>query len=521
MASPITQAIKQICEEKGISYDSVIETIEAALAAAYRKDFGNKMQNIKVNFDPDTGDIRVFDVKEVVEDMEIEEVEEGEEETIKSPQGRSLPAGEAKLKKDESKDKEDKDKADKEKGEDVKEEEGEDEIKFNPKTQIMISDAKDIKKDAEIGEEIKVELEVPGAFGRMAAQTAKQVITQKLREAERETIFEEYKDRVDEVINAVVQRREGKIVLIDLGRATGIMRPEDQVPGEFYRPGERIKVYVVKVEMTTKGPEIVLSRSHPEMVRRLFELEIPEIAAGTVEIKGISREAGARSKVAVTTSEENVDPIGSCIGQRGTRIQTIIAELGGEKIDIIEWSDDPEVYIENALSPAKVSTVEVNEDDKTAIATVAEDQLSLAIGKGGQNVRLAAKLTEWKINVAEEGGGVVADSEEGEIKEEGSEEEAEKEELKKEEKETKKEEATESEEAKEEKTTDAAKKEEVIEKKEKKEAEEEKEETKEEEKEEGSKEEEEKSAKGGSASGQKPNKKTATKKKKEKEEKDK
>jgi len=407
MASAITQAIKQICEEKGISYESVIETIEAALAAAYRKDFGNKMQNIRVNFDPDTGNIRVFDVKEVVEDIELEELEDGEE-NEEETEKEGKEEREKKEKKEE-----------KEEREDVKEApEGEEEegIKFNPKTQIMISDARDIKKDAEIGEEIRVELEVPGAFGRMAAQTAKQVITQKLREAERETIFEEYKDRVDEVINAVVQRREGKIVLIDLGRATGIMRPEDQVPSEYYRPGERIKVYVVRVEMTTKGPEIILSRSHPEMVRRLFELEIPEIAAGTVEIKGISREAGARSKVAVTTSEENVDPIGSCIGQRGTRIQTIIAELGGEKIDIIEWSDDPEVYIENALSPAKVSKVEVNQEDKTAVATVAEDQLSLAIGKGGQNVRLAAKLTEWKINIAEEGGDVVADSEAGDLK---------------------------------------------------------------------------------------------------------
>jgi len=402
MASPITQAIKQMCEEKGISYESVLETIEAALAAAYRKDFGNKLQNIKVNFDPETAAIRVFDVKEVVEDMEIEEPEENEEASEK---------GEEKPEKSKGK------KEEKEEAPAEPEAEDEEAVKFNPKTQIMISDAKDIKKDAKIGDEIKVELEVPGAFGRMAAQTAKQVITQKLREAERETIFDEYKDRVDEIINAVVQRREGKIVLIDLGRATGIIRPEDQVPGEYYRPGERIKVYVVKVEMTTKGPEILLSRSHPEMVRRLFELEIPEIAAGTVEIKAIAREAGARSKVAVTTGEENVDPIGSCIGQRGTRIQTIIAELGGEKIDIIEWSEDPEAFIVNALSPAKVGKVELNEEEKSALATVAGDQLSLAIGKGGQNVRLAAKLTGWRINVAEEGGSVVADSEKGELAE--------------------------------------------------------------------------------------------------------
>ena len=388
MPSAITQAIKQICEEKGISYESVLETIEAALGAAYRKDYGNKMQNIRVNFDPETMNIRVFDVKEVVEDVDLEEEEKKKEEGVDE----------------------------------------EELIKFNPKTQIMISDAKDIKKDAKVGDEIKVELEVPGGFGRMAAQTAKQVITQKLREAERETIFDEFKDHVDEIINAVVQRREGRIVLIDLGRATGIIRPEDQVPGEHYRPGERIKVYVAKVEMTTKGPEILLSRAHPEMVRRLFELEIPEIASGAVEIKAIAREAGARSKVAVTTSEENVDPIGSCIGQRGTRIQTIIGELGGEKIDIIEWSEDAEIFITNALSPAKVTKVELDEEGKSALATVAPEQLSLAIGKGGQNVRLAAKLTGWKINVAEEGGKVVADSDQGEIaegakKEEPSEEE--------------------------------------------------------------------------------------------------
>jgi N utilization substance protein A len=401
MASPITQAIKQICEEKGIAYESVLETIESAMGAAYRKDFGNKLQNIKVNFDPETSDIRVFDVKEAVEDIDLEELEKKAEEEAEKKE---------KAEKDKKKTKDDKKEKEKEPGD-------EEAIKFNPKTQIMISDAKDIKKDAKVGEEIKVELEVPGAFGRMAAQTAKQVITQKLREAERATIFDEYKDKVDEVINAVVQRREGKIVLIDLGRATGIIRPEDQVPGEYYRPGERIKVYVVKVEMTTKGPEILLSRSHPEMVRRLFELEIPEIAGGTVEIKAISREAGSRSKVAVTTSEENVDPIGSCIGQRGTRIQTIIAELGGEKIDIIEWSEDAESFIVNALSPAKVTKVEINEEEKSALATVAGDQLSLAIGKGGQNVRLAAKLSGWKINVAEDGSEAIVDSEKGDLQE--------------------------------------------------------------------------------------------------------
>ena len=387
MVSPISQAIKQICEEKNLTFDSVVETIEAALAAAYRKDFGNKLQNIKVEFDPESARIRVYDVKEVVENIDLEAEEKKREEIEKK----------------------------KEQGEDVAAEE-EDLAKFNPKTQVMISDAKDIKADAKIAEEIRVELEVPGEFGRMAAQTAKQVITQKLREAERQTIFDEFKGREGEILNAVIQRREGRVILVDLGQATGIIRPEDQIESERYRPGERIKVYLSSVEMTTKGPAILLSRTHPEVVRRLFELEIPEIAAGTVEIKAIAREAGSRSKVAVFTSQENVDPIGSCIGQRGTRIQTIIGELGGEKIDIIEWDEDAGVFIMNALSPAKVIRVELNQKEKSALATVAPDQLSLAIGKGGQNVRLAAKLTAWKINVAEEKTGkVVADSEQGGI----------------------------------------------------------------------------------------------------------
>ncbi|NIP33030.1 transcription termination/antitermination protein NusA [Candidatus Saccharibacteria bacterium] len=486
--------MKQICEEKGISYESVLETIEAALGAAYRKDFGNKLQNIKVNFDPDTAGIRVFDVKEVVEDIDLEELDNKAEEEAEAKEEEKGEKKEEKSAEGGSQSKADAPREHASGGKEGKKEEKDEEpdeeaVKFNPKTQIMISDAKDIKKSAKVGDEIKVELEVPGAFGRMAAQTAKQVITQKLREAERETIFDEYKDNVDEIINAVVQRREGKIVLIDLGRATGIIRPEDQVPGEYYRPGERIKVYVVKVEMTTKGPEILLSRSHPEMVRRLFELEIPEIAGGTVEIKAISREAGSRSKVAVTTSEENVDPIGSCIGQRGTRIQTIIAELGGEKIDIIEWSEDAETFIMNALSPAKVTKVELNEAEKSALATVASDQLSLAIGKGGQNVRLAAKLTGWKINVAEEGGDVVADSEQGELKKE----EVETEEIKEE-----------KEEAKEE-VKSASGGEEKEEKEVKKEKETKKEEEKEEKKEKKTK--AKKSAEGGSASGGEEDKK--------------
>lgn len=387
MASPIVQAIKQICEEKHISYESVLETIEAALAAAYRKDFGEKNQNIKAIFDPETGNTRVFDVKTVVEDMELPE--EGIEEKPETFAGTVVA------------------KKEKEKLVAVAEKtaetsEGEEEIKFNPKTMIMISAAKEIKPDSEIGEEIRTELEIPGAFGRMAAQTAKQVIMQKLREAEREVVFEEYKQKEGQIIIATVQRREARVVLFDIGRATAIMLPEDQIESERYMPGERMKVYVSRVMFTSKGPEIQVSRTHPELIKKLFIIEIPEVASGTVEIKAIAREAGSRSKVAVATSDTNIDPIGSCIGQRGTRIQTIINELGGEKVDVVLWNEDLEMFITNSLSPAKVLSVSLRKDEGEAVVKVAPDQLSLAIGRAGQNVRLAAKLTGWKINIIEE-----------------------------------------------------------------------------------------------------------------------
>jgi N utilization substance protein A len=309
-------------------------------------------------------------------------------------------------------------------------EEGEEEDegpKFNPKTDIMVTDAQDLKKGAEIGEEIKTQLEVPAAFGRMAAQTAKQVIIQKIREAERTKLFNEFRDRERELVNATVQRREGRLVLIDLGRVTAIMPPDEQVPGERYMPGDRIKVYVVSVELATRGPEIVVSRSHPDIIRKLFGLEIPEIAAGTVTIHAVAREAGARSKVAVSSNQDNVDPIGSCIGQRGTRIQTIIAELGGEKVDVIQHDEDPAMFITNALSPAKVVEIELDEEDKVADVMVDEDQLSLAIGRGGQNVRLASRLTGWKINIRKLGdeGGEAFTADEVDEGEEGVPEDAE------------------------------------------------------------------------------------------------
>jgi N utilization substance protein A len=397
MASPITQAMKQIAEEKNISYDSVLETVETALAAAYRKDFGNKNQNIRVEFDPEkydgaTGGIRVFDVKTVVEDMELEPEDMEVEDESEKRDGKGRP-------------------------EPVKElaEGEEEEFRFNPKTMIMISDARDIKPDAALEEEIRVELNVPAAFGRMAAQTAKQVILQKLREAERGVIFEDFKGREGELMNITVQRREGRVVLIDLGRATGVILPEDQIETERYYPGTRLKAILRQVEMSSRGPEIRLSRSATELISALFAQEIPEILNGVVEIKNIAREPGSRAKVSVSTNDEAIDPIGSCIGQRGTRIQTIIRELGGEKVDVIEWSEDPAEYIKAALAPAKAEAVELKADERLAVVSVPADQLSLAIGKGGQNVRLAAKLTGWKITVREQGGRVIGDSESGEF----------------------------------------------------------------------------------------------------------
>ncbi|MFH1089306.1 MAG: transcription termination factor NusA [Candidatus Uhrbacteria bacterium] len=387
MSSPIEQAMKQICEEKGLTYETVLEAIRSALAAAYRKDFGDINQNIEVNFDPATADMEIFDVKTVVEDMDLEELAKKEEERKAKLEAQAKEREEARAR-----------------GEDVStmtfevEDEGQ---KFNPKTDIMLSDARVLKFGAKIGDIIRTDLPVPGDFGRMAAMTAKQVVMQKLREAEREIVFNEYKDQEGTVLIGTVQRREGRIVLVDLNRTTGIIKPEDQIENERYNPGDRIKVYVRSVALGSRGPEILLSRTAEELVKVMFTTEIPEVAEGGVEIKAVSREAGSRSKVAVLAIDPNLDPIGACIGQRGTRIQTVITALGGEKIDLIEWSEDPAILIAHSLAPAKVKNVEIVEDEHLALVKVDADQLSLAIGKGGQNVRLAARLTGWKINVTE------------------------------------------------------------------------------------------------------------------------
>lgn len=360
-------AIMQIAEEKGIAKSVIIETIEAALAAAYKKDYGKRGQRIRAEFNEVGGNTKFFLVKDVVDETLREFVDGDEEEEIEMV---------------------------------AEEIDGEEKLsRYNPERDITLEDAKKIKKGVKVGDIVEIELESQHEYGRVAAQTAKQVIIQRIREAERDLMFSEYKEKEGEVVSGTVQRIEGRNAFIDLGKSVGVLFAQEQVQGENLRIGQRIKVYLYKVESDPKGPGITLSRSHPEMVRKLFELEVPEIFAGTVAIKSIAREAGSRTKIAVSTDEDGIDPIGSCVGQKGTRVQAVIEELGGEKIDIIEWSEKPEKYIAASISPAKVLKVEINEDKKEAKVTVPEDQLSLAIGKRGQNVRLAAKLTGWKIDV--------------------------------------------------------------------------------------------------------------------------
>jgi len=392
--SPIQAAIQQICQEKNISEESVLRTIDLALAAAYRKDFGNKLQNIVVNFNVATGEIKVTDVKTVVEDIPEEELTEDDDEV----EDQLITAGAASYSSDED---------------------GEIMRRFNPRTEIQLKDAKELDAKYEIGDEIITELEVPGEFGRMAAQTAKQVIIQKIREEERRNIFDEYKEQERQVIGGTIQRREGNLVFVDLGHTIAVMPPEEQIERERYAVGNRLKFYLKLVDQTTRGIQLVVSRVHNDIVRRVFESEIPEIANGTIEIKAISRDPGNRSKVAIMTNDENIDPIGSCVGQRGTRIQTIIAELNGEKIDIILWDEDPIKFIINSLSPAKVGAVNLieKEGEKKAVVTVSEDQLSLAIGKAGQNVRLASRLTGWKIDIISDGAPIKAKEESDETEE--------------------------------------------------------------------------------------------------------
>lgn len=431
--SPIQAAIQQICQEKNLSETVVLTAIESAMAAAYRKDFGNKLQNIITEFDPKTGNVKVFDVKTVVDDLpEVDEdgnpiapvvsdtdatvkTEKAEKKSKKTKEkeeaGASFAAAfAAALKEKQEREEESKNEGATEKqviksflAEEIETENGEEERKFNPKTELELKEALLIKPDAKLGDEIITPLEVPGEFGRMAAQTAKQVIIQKLREEERNQIFEEYKSLEHTIIIGTIQRREGQTVFVDVGNTFAILPPEEQVERERYNIGNRMKFYLKAVDDNARGSMLLLSRTAMELVKGVFEDEIPEIATGTIEIKSISREAGSRTKVAIMSHEENIDPIGSCVGQRGSRIQTIIGELNGEKVDIILWDENPVKFITNSLSPAKVVEVETDEERHLAKVIVKEDQLSLAIGRGGQNVRLASRLTGWKIDIVSDG----------------------------------------------------------------------------------------------------------------------
>ncbi len=374
--SDFTGAMTALAEERGIPVDDVMATVETAIAAAYKKEYGKRGQNIRAELNSVSGDMTFFLVKEIVDETMREFVDpDAPEEGISAaeePQDIVMDGESAEEKKP----------------------------RFNPERDMTMEEAVALYgKDVVVGQVVEEELPTHTDFGRVAAQTAKQVIIQRIREAERGAMYNEYKEKEGEVINGTVQRIEGKNVFVDLGKSIGVLFPRDQVRGEHYNIGQRVKVYVESVELDPKGPGIKLSRVHPEMIRRLFELEVPEIFAGSVEIKVIAREAGSRTKIAVYTEEEGIDPIGSCVGQKGTRVNAIIDELGGEKIDIIEWREDPQEFITAALSPASVLEVRLDELSRKATVIVPDDQLSLAIGKRGQNVRLAVKLTHWDLDV--------------------------------------------------------------------------------------------------------------------------
>jgi transcription termination/antitermination protein NusA len=361
----IHSVLDQLEEERGIPREKIIEAIEAALATAYRKDYGKKGQIVRAKFDLNTGTTEFLQVKIVVDPKDI--IVPNEDGTL--PEIPEIAEGEP------------------------------DKIVFNPEHHILLDNARRIKKDAQIDEEIVFPLEMKDDYGRIASQTAKQVIIQKIREAEKVSVLGEFGKREGEIVSGTVQRIERGNIFIDMGRASGLLPYEEQIPGERFRQGERIRAYLYRVEETPRGIFLRLSRSHPKFLVKLFEAEAPELANGTIEIKAVAREAGSRTKIAVHSNDGHIDPVGSLVGQRGVRVSTVMSELGGEKIDIIEWSADTKRFVEDALSPAKVMDVEINEETKTAQVKVSEDQQSLAIGKGGQNVRLAAKLTGWRIDI--------------------------------------------------------------------------------------------------------------------------
>lgn len=354
MNQEFIQALKEIVGEKGISEDMLFETIEDALVAAYKKNYAKvaeNVHNVKVTLDRENGEIHVYSQKQVVEEV------------------------------------------------------------FDDITEISLDDAKKINSVFQLDDMADVEI-TPKSFGRVAAQAAKQVVVQRIKEAERSLIYNEFQKKEFDIVTGTVLRKEKGNVLIDLGRIEAILTPSEQITNEDYIYNSRIKLYIVEVKNTTKGAQVVISRTHPGLVKRLFELEVPEIYNGIVEIKGIAREAGSRTKIAVYSNDENVDAMGACVGQKGIRVQNIVNELKNEKIDIIKWSKLPEEYIANSISPAKVVDVEINEENKSAQIVVEDNQLSLAIGKEGQNVRLAAKLTGWKIDIKSKSQVQVSDNEE-------------------------------------------------------------------------------------------------------------
>lgn len=365
-----------------------------ALAAAYKRDYGKRGQIVRAQMDPDSGKVTMTQIKIVVDETMIK----SEEEVAQEEALREKRLAEATAKFDLAASGKVSEPAPAKVAE-AEEVEGEKKVRFNPEKHLMIEEARVTKPDVKPGDELEFPLEYHEDYGRIAAQTAKQVIVQRIREVEREVVFDEYKNKEGELVSGLIQRVEGRNIFIDIGRTVGVLTPEEQIPYERYRIGERIKVLITLVERNPKGPGVFLSRSHPKLLKKLFEIEVPEIASGAVEIKAMAREPGSRSKVAAVSHEDGVDPVGSLVGQKGIRVSTVINELGGEKIDVIEWAEDPAEFIGNSLSPAKVLDVEINEKRREARAIVPDEQLSLAIGKGGQNVRLAAKLTGWKIDV--------------------------------------------------------------------------------------------------------------------------
>ncbi|HEY0979366.1 MAG TPA: transcription termination factor NusA [Candidatus Paceibacterota bacterium] len=365
-------------EERGITKETMIDAIEQAMATAYKKEYGKRGQVVRGKLDMNTGTVTFEQVKTVVDETMVRFPEEGEEE-------HELPAHHPHF--------------------DREEEVAEGELpRYDAEKHMLLEDAQRIKRGAQLGEEIIFPLEPQDDFGRIAAQTAKQVVIQKIREAEKLSILDEFGHKKGEIVTGIVQRAERGAIFVDLGRATGIIPYEEQIPGERYRPGERISAYLYAVDEGFRGVYLRLSRSHPRFLTRLFEMEVPELASGAIEIKGLAREPGSRTKIAIASNDPHVDPVGSLVGQRGVRVSTVMAALGGERIDIIEWSEDQAAYIKESLSPATVIDVTLDEEDRRATVTVSEDQQSLAIGRGGQNVRLAAKLTGWNIDIMSVGG---------------------------------------------------------------------------------------------------------------------